>query len=110
MSALETLRRWFEAFRDEPASARDLWSEDAALHTADGGFAGGFDDLLAWYGRRLELEGPGFSWHAVDVMGGERYGAAIIRLRSDARPGGWDQHAVYEVVDGKIRQVWLHEL
>lgn len=109
MSPLETVRLWFATFAAEQESARALWSEGATLHAADGGFTGDFADLLNWYARRRDREGPGFSWHVQDLLGGERYAAAIIRLVSDSRPGGWDQHAVYEVVEDRIRQVWLHE-
>lgn len=109
MSPLETLHLWFARFAEEPGSARSLWSPGATLHAAVGGFTGDFDDLLSWYARKREHEGAGFSWQVQDLLGGERYAAAIIRLVSDARPTGWDQHAVYEIGEGKIRQVWLHE-
>ena len=109
MSPLETLRLWFATFADQQGSARALRFEGATLHTADGGFTGDFDDLLTWHASRRDHEGPGFAWQVQDLLGGERYAAAVIRLISDARPTGWDQHAVYEISEGKIRQVWLHE-
>ena len=109
MSPLETVTRWFEAFASDPEAARALWSEEATLHAADGGFESGFDDLLSWYARRREREGPGFSWSVEDLLGGERYAAAVLRLMSEARPAGWVQHAVYDVRSGVIREVWLHE-
>lgn len=109
MSPLETLHLWFARFAEEPGSARDLWSDGATLHAVDGGFTGGFDDLLTWYGRRRENEGAGFDWQVQELLGGERYAVAVIRLVSDARPGGWEQHAVYQIYEGKIREVWLHE-
>lgn len=109
MSPLETLRLWFATFAEDQESARGLWAEGATLHGLGGGFTGDFDDLLDWYSRRRDSEGAGFGWHLQDLLGGERYAAAVIRLVSDARPAGWDQHAVYEISEGKIRQVWLHE-
>lgn len=109
MSPIDTLQLWFARFAEEPESARGLWSHDATVHAVDGGFAGDFEDLLSWYARKSKREGAGFSWHVEDLLGGERYAAAIIRLASNARPTGWDQHAVYEIREGKIRQVWLHE-
>ena len=109
MSPLETVRFWFATFTEDPESAGSLWSDGTTLHAADGGFTGDFADLLDWYARRSNREGPGFSWLVQDLLGGERYAAAVIRLVSDARPLGWDQHAIYEVSDSKIRQVWLHE-
>lgn len=110
MSPLETLRLWFVAFAEgEQGSARALWSESATLHAVDGGFTGDFDDLLSWYARRGDREGAGFSWHVQDLLGGERYAAAVIRLVSESRPAGWDQHAIYEISEDKIQQVWLHE-
>lgn len=110
MSPLETLRLWFAMFAEDQGSARDLWAEGVTVHAVDGGFTGDFDDLLNWYARRRSTEGAGFAWHVQDLLGGGRYAAAVIRLVSDTRPAGWDQHAVYEVTEGKIRQVWLHEL
>ncbi len=109
MSTLETLRLWFAAFAADQASARDLWSPGATLHAVGGGFTGDFDDLLRWYARKRDHEGAGFSWHVQDLLGGERYAAAVLRLVSDSRPAGWDQHAIYEISEDKIRQVWLHE-
>jgi hypothetical protein len=110
MMPLETLRLWFASFAKEPESARALWFEGATLHAPNGElFTGDFDDFLNWYARRRDDEGAGFSWHVKDLLGGERYAAAVIRLVSDARPAGWDQHAVYEIDDGQIRQIWLHE-
>jgi hypothetical protein len=109
MSPLETLQLWFARFAEEPTSARGLWAGGATLHGVDGGFTGDFDDLLNWYAQRREKEGAGFAWHVQDLLGGERYAAAVIRLVSDTRPAGWDQHAVYQISEGKIRQVWLHE-
>ena len=109
MSPLETLRLWFAAFAEDQEAARDLWAEGAAWHALDGSVTGDFDDLVSWYARRRDNEGAGFAWRVQDLLGGERYAAAVIRLVSDTRPAGWDQHAVYEIGDGKIRQVWLHE-
>ncbi|WP_147381390.1 nuclear transport factor 2 family protein [Nocardioides immobilis] len=109
MSPLETLQLWFATFAEDPGAARDLWAEGATLHAVDGGFTGDFDDLLAWYARRRDNEGAGFAWYVLDHLGGERYAAAVIRMVSDARPGGWQQNAVYEISEGKIGQVWLHE-
>lgn len=109
MTPLATLQLWFARFAEDPGSARDLWSEGATLHAPDGGFTGGFDDLLSWYARRRDNEGAGFDWHVKELLGGERYAVAIIRLASDDRPDGWDQHAVYEIREGRICEVWLHE-
>lgn len=110
MSPLETLRLWFAAFSEqEMEAARALWAEGATLRAPDGGFTGDFDELLGWYARRRQAEGPGFAWQVQDLLGGERYAAAVIRLVSDRRPSGWDQHAIYAVSDGRIQQVWLHE-
>ncbi|HUR14174.1 MAG TPA: hypothetical protein VM097_06740 [Mycobacteriales bacterium] len=109
MSTLETLRLWFTSFTEDQESARALWSPGTTLHAADGGFTGDFDDLLSWYARKRDHEGAGFAWHLQEVLGGERYAAAVIRLVSDARPVGWDQHAVYEISEGRIQEVWLHE-
>lgn len=109
MSPLETLHLWFDAFANEQESARAVWTAGATLHAMDGGFTGDFDDLLRWYARRREREGAGFSWQVEDLLGGELYAVAVLRLVSDARPAGWEQHAVYEIHDGMIRQVWLHE-
>ena len=109
VTPVEVLRLWFSAFVDDAASARALWSDHTTLHARDVEFTGGFDELLRWYARRREDEGSGFSWQVVDILGGERYAAAIIRLVSDARPTGWVQHAVYEIADDKIQRVWLHE-
>ena len=109
MDPLATLQLWFAKFAEDPGSARELWSEGATLHAPDGGFTGGFDDLLSWYAHRRENEGPGFNWHVEELLGGERYAVAIIRLVSDNRPDGWEQHAVYQFHEGTIREVWLHE-
>jgi hypothetical protein len=105
-------RAWFDAFaHGDIDEARRLYAENGILHTwypeELAGEHRGFDEALRWLQQKGAWEGQGFSYELEELMGGERYAVAILRLATTRRR--WWQTAVYRVEDGKIAEVWLFE-
>jgi hypothetical protein len=114
--AEEVLKRWFDAFeRDDMDMARTLWANEAVLHAKSppeiAGEVRGFDEFLAWYGKKQAVTGTGFQFVVHDLVGSDVHAVALIRMQGEQ--GGmvrrWKQIAVYHVDGGQITEMWLHE-
>lgn len=71
----------------------------------------GWDAFRAWYQRRREAEGQGFSYELGDVLATADHAVAFISLRAirSGRPHAWQQVAVYRIDHGRIAEIWLFE-
>ncbi|MFN2591107.1 MAG: nuclear transport factor 2 family protein [Actinomycetota bacterium] len=114
--AERVVRAWFVAFETQDMeSARSILAEDAVLHSygppeVAGYVRGGLDDLLAWYSRKRRAEGPGFEYDIEEILGGDRFGVALLRLSSgQSERVTWRQVAVYRIENDRIGEIWLHE-
>jgi ketosteroid isomerase-like protein len=112
LDPIAVIRAWFSAFaRGDLDEARRLYADDGVLHTwYPAELAGeyrGLDEAWRWFQRKGAWEGQNFSYEAEELMGGERYAVALLRLATTGR--SWRQTAVYRIADGQIREVWLFE-
>jgi hypothetical protein len=108
VSPISVVERWFAAHAaGDLDAARALFADDAIVVTPDAELHG-FDAFMEWYQRRRELEGPGFSYPVVDLLGGATHAAAIIGL-TGARGTRWRQVAVYKVEKGRIAAMTAYE-
>jgi len=106
-SPVGVLRRWFDAHqRGDLAEASTLMAPTAAVSVL-GKELVGFENFMKWYFERQASAGPSFRYDVVDVLGGQEYAAAIIRLSEAGRT--WRQVAVYRVEDGLITSVAAYE-
>ena len=104
---LGVIRSWFAAHADgDITAARALMAPSCRIVIGRDEIVG-FDAFMAWYRRRSAAEGPTFRYEVMDVLGGDRYGAAVLRLCRDDET--WTQVVVYEVRDGVIATVSAYE-
>jgi ketosteroid isomerase-like protein len=110
--ALKTVKAWFAAHgRGDLEAARELYAPDARLTvTAPDaeapGTVVGFDAFIDWYAARGARVAR-FSYRVDDLLGNDRRAVAVLTLRDDAHE--WRQVALYEVADGRIREIWVFE-
>ncbi len=86
-------------------AARALMADDAVV-SVPGAEVSGFDAFMDWYARRRSAL-PAFQYEVLDILGGERHAAAVIRLTDGSR--AWRQVAVYEIAEGRIISMAAYE-
>ena len=102
----EVLRRWFDAhLAGDLDTARTLLAPEARIRVPDAELQG-FDELMAWYRARRDSH-PSFEYEVLDILGGDRHAAAVIRLTDENTE--WRQVALYEVADGRIVAMSAYE-
>ena len=112
---VETVSEYFACLaRGDVEAARSLFADDAlvtifsgrGVHVLDG-----FDDFLAWSGRREEAMGESFAYRVDELLGGERHAAALITFSRvvGGRQREWREAAVYRVKEGVIVEVRAYE-
>jgi ketosteroid isomerase-like protein len=107
MTPIEVVRAWFAAHAaGDLDAARALLADDAPMEMPDATVRG-FDAFMTWYEARRASEGASFGYEVVDVLGGERHAAAVLRMT--AAGATWRQVAVYEVEDGRIARLTAYE-
>lgn len=105
-SPASVLAAWFDAHAaGDLNAARGLLADDAVL-SVPGAELSGFDAFMAWYARRRSAL-PGFQYNVLDILGGERHAAAVIRLTDGSST--WRQVAVYEIAEGQITSMTAYE-
>ena len=92
-------------------AARRLVTDDCVLHAGDEDGSRrqlrGFEEFLAWYGRKRARMGDSSAFEVEELLSGKRYGAALLRLSAGAEE--WRQVAVYRIRSGRIAEIWLDE-
>lgn len=98
-SPAELVRGWFDAYAaGDLDRASALFGANAVVAVA-GTRLCGFSEVMAWYKRRADAEGPGFGYELLDLLSGDRHAAAVLQLhRGDGT--SWRQVALYET-DGR---------
>ena len=111
---IEIVAEWFECFANgDLPGARDLFADDGVIHIfgEDAAEIHGFDEFIAWFGRRRQSLGESFAYRVDELLAGNRHAAAMITLSRaiGGRRIEWRQLAVYRVEDGRITAVHAYE-
>ncbi len=111
---IEIVAAWFECFANgDLAAARELFDDDGVVRVF-GEYAAeihGFDQFIAWFGRRRQSLGESFDYRADELLAGNRHAAALITLSRTiaGRRVEWRQLAVDRVEDDRITAVHAYE-
>ena len=112
----DLLRRGYDAFaRGDMAAIAELFADDIAWHVpGNNPLAGdyrGKDNVLAFFGKSVELTGGTLRVEVHDILANDEHGVALIH--SSAQRGGksLDDHGVqvFHIRDGKAVETWTHQ-
>lgn len=99
-------------------AAADHFADDVTFHIPGqnplAGEIHGKDQWLASLSKYVQMEqsGTALKFEVHDVIGGDDHVIALLSVRADRREESLDWHrvAVYHVHDGKIKEVWIHDV
>jgi ketosteroid isomerase-like protein len=114
-SAVDLIRRYFDAVRTDHSQTVALYAPDATLHYVGrhvlGGVYHGPQEILDLFRRSREAFRGTQLLELHDVVAGDRHAVALLKGSADR--GGkhleWQRVVVFHVQDGLIREQWIHD-
>jgi ketosteroid isomerase-like protein len=111
----ELVRRFHEAQgRGDAATLMDLLADDVTLHVPGRNPLSrdyhGKAEVAAFFARARELSGGTVRTELIDVLGGDSYGIALVRVfaeRAGKILGGEFQAFTYRIEGDKIAEFWF---
>lgn len=104
-------RRLYAAAATDPSALTTLLDPDVVLHDPgthpNGGAHRGRDAVLRFLATSSTA---GATTELLDVMGGEQYAAAYVRVRAEQGDARLDNPTVHllRIRDGRVAEVWFH--
>jgi uncharacterized protein len=111
METTHLARRLYAAAATDPTALADLLTPDVVLHDPgshpNGGAHRGRDAVLAFLAASSSA---GASMEVLDVMGGDRYASAYVRVRAQRGDARLDNPTVHlmRIEDGRVAEFWFH--
>jgi ketosteroid isomerase-like protein len=114
-SNAELVRRFTDAQqRGDAAVLMDLLADDVVWHVPGRNLLSrdyvGKAEVAAFWGRARELSGATVRIELIEVLGGENYAIALVRVfaeREGRSLGGQFQAFTYRFEDGKVAEFWF---
>jgi uncharacterized protein (TIGR02246 family) len=111
----DIVRRFQEAQqRGDAATMAELMADDVVWHVPGRNPMSrdyhGKAQVAGFFGRARELSGGTVRTELLDVLGGESYGVALVRVfaeREGRSLGGQFQAFTYRIQDGRIAEFWF---
>ncbi len=109
-TTLDVARRLYAAAADH-TDPTDLLAEDVVLHDPgshpNGGDHRGRDSVLRFLATSAAV---GTHTEVLDVMGGDHYATAYLRVRAERDGARLDNPTVHllRIEDGRVAEVWFH--
>lgn len=111
----DLLRQGYDAFgRGDMAAIAELFADDIVWHfPGDNPLAGdykGRDNVLAFFGRSVELTGGTLRVEVHDIVANDEHGVALTRTTAQRGGKSLDDKAVqvFHIRDGKAVESWSH--
>ena len=114
-SAVELIRRYFDAVRTDHSQTAALYAPDATLHYVGrhilGGVYHGPQEILDLFGRSREAFRGTQRLELHDVVAGDRHAVALLKgsAERDGKHVEWQRVVVFHVQDGLIHEQWIHD-
>jgi len=114
-SNAELVRRFSDAQqRSDPAVLMDLLADDVVWHVPGRNLLSrdyvGKAEVAVFWGRARELSGGTVRIELIEVLGGDTFGIALVRVfgeREGRSLGGQFQAFTYRIDNGKIAEFWF---
>jgi ketosteroid isomerase-like protein len=114
-SNAELVRRFYEAQqRGDAAALMDMLADDVAWHVPGRNLLSrdyqGKAEVVGFWARARELSGGTVRTELIEVLGGESYAVAFVRVfaeREGRSLGGQFQAFTYRIVDDQIAEFWF---
>lgn len=113
----EVMKRGYDAFNSgDMETLREIFSPDIVGHipgkSSLSGDYKGLDEVLAMFGKLMELTGGNYSAEVHDILASDDH-AVVLSKTKGSRPDGRTHEAntveVYHLADGKITEFWALE-
>ena len=111
METMDIARRLYDAAATDPSALTTLLDPDVVLHDPgshpNGGAHRGRDAVLRFLAGSAAA---GARTEVLDVMGGERYATAYVRVRAEQGDARLDNPTVHllRISGGRVAEVWFH--